>query len=79
MRYTIEYQRDGRNVVAPLLFPDRESALASACALLRAGFSVSKITGPNFEMSQTVLMAYRQARELRRFTRHQPRPRRLRV
>jgi hypothetical protein len=60
-------------VVSPMFFPDKESALASARALLRAGFSVSKITGPNFEMSHTSLVTFHQARELRRSIRHQPR------
>src|SRR5262249_6746478 len=68
-----------RQVVSPMFFPDKESALASARALLRAGFSVSKITGPNFEMSHTSLMAFHQARELRRSIRHRPRGRRLRA
>jgi hypothetical protein len=63
--YIIDYLARPRQVVAPMFFPDKESALASARALLRAGFSVSKITGQNFEMSHTSLMAYHQARELR--------------
>jgi hypothetical protein len=80
MRYTIEYldERDGpRHVVSPMLFHYKESALASACALLRTGFSVSKITGPEFEISRTSLVY--QARELRRSIRHRPRGRRLRA
>lgn len=79
MRYTIEYlnEREGlRPVVAAMRFDDRAMALASACALLRAGFSVVKVTGPEFEMSQTALTAYHQARELRRSIRHRARGKR---
>jgi hypothetical protein len=58
--YTIEYleeRADGpRYVVAPMFFPDKATALASA--LLRAGFLVSKVTGPGFEMGTTALKAY---------------------
>jgi hypothetical protein len=43
--YTYLDGRDGaRDVVAPMHFDNRETALASACALLRAGFAVSMVT-----------------------------------
>jgi hypothetical protein len=64
--YTIEYVDGPRQVVAPVFFADKESALANACALLRAGISVSKVTGPGFEMSRTALAAYDQSRRGRR-------------
>ena len=60
--YTIEYFDETLPVVSPMLFRDKESALANACALLRAGFSVLKVTGPDFEMTGTALAAYNSAR-----------------
>ena len=75
--YTIEYLDGAQPIVSPMLFRDRASALASACALLEAGFSVSKVTGPEFEMSRTALKAYHHARELRQAIRHRPQGRRL--
>ena len=62
--YTIEYldQRNNAVVVAPVIFAEKEEAIANALALLRAGFSVSKVTGPSFEMNQTALTAYGRSR-----------------
>jgi hypothetical protein len=45
-----------------MLFRDRDAALSNALALLRAGFSVSKVTGPDFKMNQVAFTAYAQAR-----------------
>jgi len=61
--YTIEYL-DNRNaaVTMPVVFADKEEAIANALALLRAGISVSKVTGPNFEMNRTALAAYAHSR-----------------
>jgi hypothetical protein len=75
--YTIEYLDGEQPVVSPMVFPDKESALANAYALLRVGFSVSKVSGPDFEISHTSLTAYHQARELRQAIRHRPQGRRL--
>ena len=60
--YTIEYVDGPRNVAVPMFFADKENALANACALLRAGFAVSKIVGPGFEMDAAALKAYHQSR-----------------
>jgi len=68
--YTIEYLNEredgGRRVVSPMVFRDKETALESACALLRAGFPVSKVAGPDFTMSQIALAAYAQGQRNRR-------------
>jgi hypothetical protein len=59
--YTIEYVaecQDGvRPAVSPMLFRDRDTALASARALLSAGFLVSRVVGPDFEIGGTALVA----------------------
>ena len=59
--YTIEYVaecQDGvRPAVSPMLFRDRDTALASARALLSAGFLVSRVVGPDFEIGGTTLVA----------------------
>jgi len=66
MWYTIEYLDKRGDAVQPLLTPmlfrDRDAALSNALALLQAGFSVSKVTGPDFEMNQVAFAAYAQAR-----------------
>jgi hypothetical protein len=46
----------------PVVFADKEEAIANALALLRAGISVSKVTGPSFEMNRTALAAYAHSR-----------------
>ena len=59
--YTIEYLTDehgARPVVSPMLFRDRETALASAVALLQAGFDVLRVAGPDLEISGMALVAY---------------------
>ena len=71
MGYTIEcvsegQDRDRRTAVMSMIFDDKETALANACAFLRAGFAVSKVSGPNFEMCQTELAAYAQGQRNRR-------------
>jgi hypothetical protein len=57
--YTIEYlserEAGAQPVVSPMVFSDREAALSSAHALLRAGFSVSRVAGPDFEIDGTSL------------------------
>jgi hypothetical protein len=62
--YTIEYldQRNNAVVAVPVIFAEKEEAIANALALLRAGFSVSKVTGPSFEMNRTALTAYGRSR-----------------
>ena len=62
--YAIEHfdERRGTAVTIPVVFADWEEAVANAFALLRAGFSVSKVTGPSFEMNQTALTAYGRSR-----------------
>jgi len=64
--YTIEClsaHDSERPRVMAMVFRDREAALASACALMSAGFSVSKVEGPGgFRMSRTSLVAYHQSR-----------------
>ena len=62
--YTIEYfdERRGAAVTIPVAFVDKEEAITNAFVLLRAGFSVSKVTGPSFEMNRTALTAYAQSR-----------------
>ena len=64
MWYTIEYldQRNNAVVALPVIFADKEEAMANAVALLRVGFSVSKVTGPSFEMNGTALTAYSRSR-----------------
>jgi hypothetical protein len=58
--YTIEYVaecHDGvRPAVSPMLFRDRDTALASARALLSAGFLVSRVVGPDFQIGGTALV-----------------------
>ncbi|HEV2546212.1 MAG TPA: hypothetical protein VGU20_02645 [Stellaceae bacterium] len=57
-RYTIEYISDDQAVVvAPMIFRDKETALASARALLSAGFLVTRVGGPEFEMDYVALAA----------------------
>jgi hypothetical protein len=69
MRYTIEYLsgRDpgAEHVVTPIIFRNKETALESACVLLKAGFRVFKVAGPGFEMGQAALDAYAQTRRTR--------------
>jgi len=62
--YTIEYldERRGGAVTMPVVFADKEEAIANALVLLRAGFSVSKVRGPSFEMNGTALTAYGSSR-----------------
>ena len=64
MWYTIEYldQRNNAVVALPVIFAGKQEAIANALALLRAGFSVSKVTGPSFEMNGTALTAYGRSR-----------------
>lgn len=58
--YTIEYlaeRQDGaRFVVSAMLFRDRDTALANARVLLSAGFHVSKVAGPDFEIAGAALL-----------------------
>ena len=66
MWYTIEC-RDERErerlQVMPMVFRDKEAALESACALMKAGFAVAKVEGPDgFRMSETSFAAYYQSR-----------------
>jgi hypothetical protein len=65
--YTIEClnERDAsRPHLMSMVFRDKESALASACALLKAGFPVSQVAGPDgFKMTQNSLAAYAQSRQ----------------
>jgi len=67
--YTIEYlngrDHGAQHLVTPMVFRDKQTALESACVLLRAGFSVVKVAGPGFEMRQVALAAYAQARRTR--------------
>ena len=55
-------QRNNAVVALPVIFADKEEAIANALALLRAGFSVSKVRGPSFEMNETALTAYGRSR-----------------
>ena len=62
-RYTIEYISDDQAVVvSPMMFSNKETALANACALLRAGFLVSRVAGPEFEMDYVALAALNKSR-----------------
>ena len=69
MWYTIEClnERDAsRPHLMSMVFRDKESALASACALLKAGFPVS-VAGPDgFKMTQNSLAAYAQSQQRKR-------------
>jgi crotonobetainyl-CoA:carnitine CoA-transferase CaiB-like acyl-CoA transferase len=50
-----------------MVFRDREAALDSAYALMKAGFSVLKVEGPDgFQMRETALAAYQQSRRNKR-------------
>lgn len=64
--YTIECRNERereRPQVMPMVFRDKEAALESACALMKAGFSVSRVEGPDgFRMSETSFAAYYQSR-----------------
>lgn len=72
MWYTIECLNEcdaSRPHLLTMVFPDKESALANACALLKAGFSVSQVAGPDgFKMTQNSLAAYAQSRQRKRFS-----------
>ena len=49
--------------VMPMVFRDKKGALESACALMKAGFAVSKVEGPDgFRMSETSFAAYYNSR-----------------
>ena len=65
MAYLIEclVRRDDEDerVVMPMIFHDKASALANACALIKSGVPVAKIMGPNFEMRRIALEAYYRA------------------
>jgi hypothetical protein len=69
--YTIECANErhseGPHVIMPMVFRDREAALDSAYALMKAGFSVLKVEGPDgFQMRETALAAYQQSRRNKR-------------
>lgn len=60
--YKIHYldasrQGDWHRVV-PMKFGDKEAALDYACALKRAGFRVSKVEGPSFDLSGPAFESY---------------------
>ena len=65
MWYTIVYvdQRDNAAVTMPVLLASKEAALENACALLKAGFLVSSVSGPDFEMRRTELTAYAKSQQ----------------
>jgi hypothetical protein len=48
-----------------MIFRDRETALANACALLRAGYFVSRVAGPEFEMDHVAVAILEQSRRNR--------------
>ena len=77
MTYTIECVIKGEGgehaVVMPVVFRDKTAALGNACALMRSGVVVSRVTGPQFEMRRTALEAYFQAQGERRPSRHRAR------
>jgi hypothetical protein len=56
---------DGHRVV-PIKFRDKDAALDSACALERSGFRVSKVEGPNFELSGPAFEIYFRGHRFRR-------------
>ena len=60
--YTIEYAAEdaagARRVALPMLFHDKDTAVLNARALLRAGFFVLRVTGPDFEIGGTMLADY---------------------
>jgi hypothetical protein len=63
--YTIECldEHNAGPQIMSMVFPNKEAALANACALMKAGYPVSKVAGPDgFQMSQTSLAAYYQSR-----------------
>ena len=60
-RNGIEYvSNDQAVVVSSRMFRDKETALANACALLRAGYFVSRVAGPEFEMDHVALAVLEQ-------------------
>jgi len=65
MRYRIEclIERDGnlQRFDVAMVFRDKAAALGSACVLMDTGIAVSKVSGPNFEMSKTAVEAYYRA------------------
>jgi hypothetical protein len=68
--YTIECRNErdaSRPHLMSMVFRDKESALANACALLKAGFSVSQVEGPDgFKMMPNSLAAYAQSQQRKR-------------
>jgi hypothetical protein len=61
MGYTIHYSDpahlDAQRVI-PMVFRDKEAVLDCACALRRAGFRISRVAGPNFEMQKAAFEDY---------------------
>jgi hypothetical protein len=70
MSYVIHYvnvsQQGGVHRVLPMKFQDKEAALDSACALKRAGFRVSKVEGPHFELGSAEFESYFHGERLKR-------------
>jgi hypothetical protein len=63
--YTIHYEYDGSEHRLPMVFTDKHSAMDNACALLKAGYRVSRIEGPGFSIGARALHDYRRATSVR--------------
>jgi len=57
--YKIEYARDDTLSTLAMWFSDKDLAIASACELIAAGFRVSKVDGPGFQMGRRALESHR--------------------
>ena len=68
IHYLDAFQEGDGHRVVPMKFTDKDAALDCACALKRSGFRVSKVEGPNFELSGPAFESYFRGHRFRRWT-----------